>query len=166
MTIERTLADKNDAEQFALGLLAYHSEFQGAFYEIGLRALSSLGGPLIANTALAMTYLSEEIVAATDAAHAVGMSPKEGVASLALMVDFMHEYKWQRTFWRRPIHFLRRYLWRPMPEKWTRYYYQRLIYDYVFATWADIDPTELKRFLHRYKQFQKKFAEVFERLCA
>jgi len=160
------LADKNDAEQRALALLAFHSEFQRAFYEIGLRALSPLGGPSTATLALDMTYLSEEIVAATDAAQAVGMSPEEGVAGLALIVDFLHEYKWQRTFWRRPIYLARLYLWRPMPEKWTRYYYQRLLYEYAVSTLLDADPTLRKQFWHRYKQFRHKFIEVFERLCA
>jgi hypothetical protein len=158
------LADANDAEQRALALLAFHSEFQKAFYEIGLRALSPLGGPSTATLALDMTYLSEENVAATDAAHAAGMSPEEGVASLALMVDFIHEYKWQRTFWTRPIYLVRLYLWRPMPEKGTRYYYQRLLYQYAFSTWADADPTLRKQLQRRYRQFQQKFIE--RRLCA
>jgi hypothetical protein len=52
------LAEKNDDEQRALALLVYTPKFQSAFYEIGARALSSLGSRSTAALALDQAYLS------------------------------------------------------------------------------------------------------------
>jgi hypothetical protein len=142
------LVDKID-EVRATALLAYTIDFQRAFDAIGASALSPVGTPLVAAAALYSIYLPKEIVAATSAAQASGMTPEEGVAALASFVEFTVEYERARTFWGRLLFWVR-LIWTPMPQQGTGDYYRRLMSNYVSETWLGIDPIIRKQFKNRY----------------
>jgi hypothetical protein len=140
---------ENIAESRAAALLLFSLQFRTALDDIGARAFSSLSR-LTSAAALYSMYTSKEIVAAADAAQAVGMTPEQGVAALAHITEALAKAGQKRTpFGRLASMFA--------PREGTLAFYNRLMSDHTLGILKVVDPVKTRLFTDKY-------FEVFERI--